>query len=114
RPINACLRPLCTLDGTAITTTEGLGSLRTQLNPIQAAIADGNGSQCGFCTPGWVMTMYGVLRSNPRPTAQQVEDSFGRNLCRCTGYRPILDAMHSFAGNAALADQANGIPSLAD
>jgi xanthine dehydrogenase/oxidase len=82
RPVNACLRPLCTVDGTMITTTEGLGSTyKGHLNPIQEKIADGNGSQCGYCTPGWVMTMYGLLRNNRRPTSQEVEDYFSGNLC---------------------------------
>lgn len=109
RPVNACLRPLCTVDGTMITTAEGLGSMRTgHLNPIQQKIADCNGSQCGFCTPGWVMTMYGLLRNNGQPTSQEVEDYFSGNLCRCTGYRSILNAMQSFVGDIALQDQAAG------
>jgi len=109
RPVNACLRPLCTVDGTMITTTEGLGSTHAgYLNPIQEKIADGNGSQCGYCTPGWVMTMYGLLRNNRRPTPQEVEDYFSGNLCRCTGYRSILNAMQSFVGDIALQDQAAG------
>ena len=109
RPVNACLRPLCTVDGTMITTTEGLGSTYTgHLNPIQEKIAACNGSQCGYCTPGWVMTMYGLLRNNRKPTSQEVEDYFGGNLCRCTGYRSILNAMQSFASDSALQDQAAG------
>jgi len=109
RPVNACLRPLCTVDGTMITTTEGLGSMKTgHLNPIQEKIADGNGSQCGYCTPGWVMTMYGLLRNNRQPTSQEVEDYFSGNLCRCTGYRSILNAMQSFVGDIALQNQAAG------
>ena len=107
RPVNACLRPLCSVDATTITTTEGLGSTYTgHLNPIQEKIADCNGSQCGYCTPGWVMTMYGLLRNNRRPTSQEVEDYFSGNLCRCTGYRSILNAMQSFVGDSALQDQA--------
>jgi len=109
RPVNACLRPLCGVDGTMITTTEGLGSTYTgHLNPIQEKIADGNGSQCGYCTPGWVMTMYGLLRNNRRPTSQEVEDYFSGNLCRCKGYRSILNAMQLFVGDIALQDQAAG------
>src|SRR5260370_8492913 len=92
-----------------ITTTEGLGSTYTgHLNPIQEKIGDGNGSQCGYCTPGWVMTMDGLLRNNRRPTSQEVEDYFSGNLCRCTGYRSILNAMQSFVGDIALQDQAAG------
>jgi xanthine dehydrogenase/oxidase len=108
RPVNSCLRPLCTLDGTIVTTTEGLGRTRTGLNPIQERIADYNGSQCGYCTPGWVMTMYGLLRNNQAPDAQEVEDQFAGNLCRCTGMRPILNAMQSFVGDAPASKRAAG------
>lgn len=109
RPVNACLRPLCSMDGTFITTTEGLGN-HADYNPIQKRIACFNGSQCGFCTPGFVMSMYGLLRNNRRPTVQQVEDHFDGNLCRCTGYRPILNAMQSFVGDFEAADEAAGEP----
>ncbi len=97
RPINACLRPLCSVDGAAITTVEGIGDARTGLHPIQYAVAMNNGTQCGFCTPGFVMSMYSLLQDNPKPTPQTVEDHFDGNLCRCTGFRPILQAMQTFA-----------------
>ena len=96
REINSCLHPLCSLDGQAVTTVEGLGSTRQGLHPVQERIAHRNGSQCGFCTPGWVMSMTGLLSRDPTPAAQTVEDHFDGNLCRCTGFRPILDAMQSF------------------
>ena len=95
--INSCLRPLCSLDGAMITTTEGIGSTREKLDPVQFAIAANNGSQCGFCTPGFVMNMFTFLRNNPKPEQQQIEDLFDGHLCRCTGYRPILEGMKSFA-----------------
>jgi xanthine dehydrogenase/oxidase len=110
RPANACLRPLCTLDGARVTTVEGLGRVRTGLNPIQERIAEFNASQCGYCTPGWVMTMYGLLRSNQTPSRAQVEDQFAGNLCRCTGMRPILNAAQSFVGDGAACRQAAGTP----
>ncbi len=103
RPVNACLHPLCALDGASVTTVEGIGSTRTGLHPIQRRVAECNGSQCGFCTPGWVMSMYGLLQNDPAPTAQTIEDHFDGNLCRCTGMRPILDAMQTFADG-------NGVP----
>ena len=96
RPVNSCLHPLCSLDGQAVTTVEGLGSTRQGLHPVQERIARRNGSQCGFCTPGWVMSMTGLLSRDPTPAARTVEDHFDGNLCRCTGFRPILDAMQSF------------------
>lgn len=108
RPINACLRPLVTIDGMAVTTIEGIGSSR-KLNPIQQRVIEFNGSQCGFCTPGFVMTMYALLRRNRAPTAMEVEDQFAGNLCRCTGFRPILNAMQSLVGDTeALAAAAGG------
>jgi len=97
--INSCLRPICSLDGAMITTTEGIGSTREKLDPVQYAIAAHNGSQCGFCTPGFVMNMFTFLRNNPKPEQQQIEDLFDGHLCRCTGYRPILEGMKSFAAD---------------
>jgi len=85
------------VEGWSITTVEGIGSSAAGFHPIQKRIADYNGSQCGYCTPGFVMSMYSLLQEIPRPTKQQVEDNFDGSICRCTGYRPILDAMKSFA-----------------
>ncbi|XP_067680728.1 xanthine dehydrogenase/oxidase-like [Haliotis asinina] len=95
--VNACLAPVCSLHGLAVTTVEGIGSTKTRLHPVQERLAKAHGSQCGFCTPGIVMSMYTLLRNNPQPTHQQIEDNFSGNLCRCTGYRPILQGMSSFA-----------------
>ena len=104
RSVNACLRPLCTLDGAAITTTEGTGSTRTKLSPVQYRIAKDDGSQCGFCTPGFVMNMHAFLteraaRGEGKPSQRQIEGIFDGNLCRCTGYRPILYGMKHFAAD---------------
>lgn len=95
---NSCLRPLPTVDGASFTTVEGMGSTKTRLNPVQYGIAAGNGSQCGFCTPGMVMSMCSLLVENPKPSLRDVEDALDGNLCRCTGYRPILEAFGRFAG----------------
>ena len=97
RAINACLRPVCSLDGMMVTTTEGIGNVRDGLDPTQYCIAASNGSQCGFCTPGFVMNMHAFMQSHPEATEQEIEDIFGGNLCRCTGYRPILQGMRSLA-----------------
>jgi len=96
-PINSCLRRLCALDGCHVVTTQGLGSQSTGFHAVQAAIADGNGVQCGFCTPGWVMNMYSLLEKNEKPAREEVEQHFDGNLCRCTGFRPILTAFGAFA-----------------
>ncbi|KAK7505493.1 hypothetical protein BaRGS_00003238 [Batillaria attramentaria] len=93
---NACLVPLCSLHGMAVTTVEGIGSLRTRLHPVQKRLAAAHGSQCGFCSPGFVMSMYTLLRNNPTPSLDDLETVFDGNLCRCTGYRPILEAYRPF------------------
>jgi xanthine dehydrogenase/oxidase len=95
--VNSCLRPICSLDGKVVTTTEGIGSTRTALDPVQYRVAADNGSQCGYCTPGFVMNMYAFLQNHQKPTRQQIEDNFDGNICRCTGFRPILYAMKTFA-----------------
>ncbi|MDC0684913.1 molybdopterin cofactor-binding domain-containing protein [Sorangium atrum] len=110
RSINACMRPICTLDGKAVTTIEGTGSTTTSLSPVQYRIAKENGSQCGFCTPGFVMNMHSVLATatslgKGRPTKLRVEQAFDGNLCRCTGYRPILYGMKHFASDWSDADK---------
>jgi xanthine dehydrogenase/oxidase len=97
RAVNACLRPLCSLDGMMVTTTEGIGSVREGLDPAQHCIAAHNGTQCGFCTPGFVMNAHAFLQQNRQPTQQGIEDIFGGNLCRCTGYRPILQSVRTLA-----------------
>ncbi|CRK86175.1 CLUMA_CG000058, isoform A [Clunio marinus] len=94
--VNACLTPVCSLHGLAVTTIEGIGSTRTRLHPVQERIAKAHGSQCGFCTPGIVMSMYALLRSMPNPNMKDLEISFQGNLCRCTGYRPILEGFRTF------------------
>lgn len=103
RAVNACLAPVCSVDGMAVTTVEGIGSTRTRLHPIQERLAKSHGSQCGFCTPGIVMSMYALLRTCPSPTMVQIEDAFDGNLCRCTGYRPILSGLQTFASDAGTA-----------
>ncbi|XP_058033739.1 xanthine dehydrogenase/oxidase [Ahaetulla prasina] len=94
---NACLFPICALHHVAVTTVEGIGSTKTRLHPVQERIAKSHGSQCGFCTPGIVMSMYTLLRNHPQPRMEEIEDAFQGNLCRCTGYRPILEGYRTFA-----------------
>ncbi|XP_064394958.1 xanthine dehydrogenase/oxidase-like isoform X3 [Halichondria panicea] len=95
--VNACLAPLCSVDGMAVTTVEGIGSSRDLLHPVQERIARAHGSQCGFCTPGFVMSMYTLLRNSHAPSEKQIEGAFEGNLCRCTGYRPILEGFKTFS-----------------
>ena len=101
RAVNACLTPLYACEGTHVITVEGLGTKRGGLHPVQKALAHAHGSQCGFCTPGFVMSMYALLRSKKtKPTELEIEEALGGNLCRCTGYRPILEGFKTFARNA--------------
>lgn len=104
-PINSCLCPLLACNGWKVTTIEGLGSAKAGYHPIQQRLADYNGSQCGFCSPGMVMNMYGFLAYEGSPSKEDIEAAFDGNICRCTGYRPILDAMKSFGpGGSSVAD----------
>ncbi|XP_057800195.1 xanthine dehydrogenase 1-like isoform X2 [Salvia miltiorrhiza] len=96
--INACLAPLYSVEGMHVITVEGIGSCRYGLHPIQESLANSHGSQCGFCTPGFVMSMYALLRSSKKPpTEEDIKENLAGNLCRCTGYRPIIDAFRVFA-----------------
>ena len=93
--VNACLAPLVSVDGKHVITIEGIGNTKNP-HPAQQRVAMASGSQCGFCTPGIVMSLYALLRNQPEPDELEVEEAFDGNLCRCTGYRPILDAAQSF------------------
>lgn len=94
---NACLTPVCAVHGMAVTTVEGIGNTRSRLHPVQERIAKAHGSQCGFCTPGFVMSMYALLRaSDEPPSMRELEVAFQGNLCRCTGYRPIIEGYRTF------------------
>lgn len=94
--VNACIAPLVSVDGKHVITVEAIGTARKP-HPVQERIASGNGSQCGFCTPGIVMSLYALLKNTTEPSTIDVEEAFDGNLCRCTGYRPILDAAHTFS-----------------
>ncbi|XP_045150821.1 aldehyde oxidase 3-like isoform X2 [Echinops telfairi] len=99
--VTACLVPICSLYGAAITTVEGVGSTKTRIHPVQERIAKSHGTQCGFCTPGMVMSIYTLLRNHPEPSPEQLMETLGGNLCRCTGYRPIVEAGSSFSPSSS-------------
>ncbi|AZO78388.1 MULTISPECIES: xanthine dehydrogenase small subunit [unclassified Bosea (in: a-proteobacteria)] len=90
--INACIRFLPTLDGCHVLTVEHLKSADGTLHPVQQAMVDCHGSQCGFCTPGFVMSLLALWLNERTPTVQRIEDALAGNLCRCTGYEPIIAA----------------------
>eukprot|EP00054_Salpingoeca_dolichothecata_P024381 m.165933 g.165933 ORF g.165933 m.165933 type:complete len:1340 (-) comp24994_c0_seq1:150-4169(-) len=97
--VNACLAPLCAMEGCHVTTVEGIGNRKAGIHAVQERLAKSHGSQCGFCTPGIVMSMYTLLRNNPKPTLDEIEHAFEGNLCRCTGYRSILTGFQTFASD---------------
>ncbi|KAG0608809.1 hypothetical protein M758_8G134400 [Ceratodon purpureus] len=121
--VNACLVLLCSVDGCAITTTEGLGNQRKGFHAIQKRLSAFHGSQCGYCTPGMTMAIYSCLKHEQQhqskatavgknngnapssgPTCETMERAIQGNICRCTGYRPILDVCKSFASDVDLED----------
>ena len=104
KPINACIRPLPSVAGKAIFTVESLKGDDGSLHPVQQAMVDAHGSQCGFCTPGFVMSLFGLYKNAHRPARREVDDAISGNLCRCTGYRPILEAAARMADLPAPAD----------
>lgn len=114
--LNACIRFTGTLHGCHVVTVEHLSPANGTLHPVQQALVDHHGSQCGFCTPGFVMSLYGMWMQNPHPTEIDVERALQGNLCRCTGYRPIVDAALSIQGkpnsDPLMADRAKVIAKL--
>ncbi len=90
--VNSCLQLVPTLDGKSVKTVESLQRANGQLHPVQQAMAESHGTQCGFCTPGIVMSLTGLLQTVSHPTRNQINDALSGNLCRCTGYKPIIDA----------------------
>ncbi|MBA3775993.1 MAG: 2Fe-2S iron-sulfur cluster binding domain-containing protein, partial [Betaproteobacteria bacterium] len=92
KPVNACIRLLPSVDGKAVFTVESLRAPDGLLHPAQRALIDCHGSQCGFCTPGFAMSLFGLYKNAHRPDRGAVDDALSGNLCRCTGYLPILAA----------------------
>jgi xanthine dehydrogenase small subunit len=92
RAVNSCIRFLPTIDGQELVIVESLLGPDGSLHPVQKAMVDHHASQCGFCTPGFVMSLFALYLKVPAPTREQVIEALSGNLCRCTGYRPIIEA----------------------
>lgn len=101
RPVNACIALMGQVDGMALTTVEGLAA-GDDLHPVQQALIDTDGTQCGFCTPGIAMSMYALHHGGETPDEAEIHDLLAGNLCRCTGYRPIIESCRSIVGGAPL------------
>ena len=91
-PVNSCIQLLPTIDGKHLITVEGLKGADGSLHPVQRAMVEAHGSQCGFCTPGFVMSLFALRQRNQAPSREDTLQALAGNLCRCTGYRPIIDA----------------------
>jgi aerobic carbon-monoxide dehydrogenase small subunit len=100
-PIRSCLTFAVSVDGRELTTVEGLAAEDGTLHPVQAAFQDCHGLQCGFCTPGFVMSVCGFLAEHPTPDAEEIREGVAGNLCRCTGYTNILRAVAQAADELA-------------
>ena len=98
--VNSCLTPLAHADGASITTIEGLARDET-LHAIQASFIECGAAQCGICTPGMVLAVYELLAHHPHPDEEQVRAALAGNLCRCTGYMRIFEAVHDAARKLA-------------
>jgi len=102
--VRSCLMFAVQADGMEVSTVEGVAGQDGQLSPVQAALRDCHGLQCGFCTPGFVMSISALLRDNPNPTDEQIREGLSGNFCRCTGYQGIIDAVRLAA--ASMSDSA--------
>jgi len=95
--VNACIRFMGSLDGCHVVTVEHVAARDGKLHPVQQAMVDYHGSQCGFCTPGFVMSLYALWMQTPNPSDREIETALQGNLCRCTGYEPILRAARAIS-----------------
>jgi aerobic-type carbon monoxide dehydrogenase small subunit (CoxS/CutS family) len=92
QPVRSCLMLAVQAHGHEVQTVESLAASQAELHPLQQAFWEAHGLQCGFCTPGILMTLLPYLQANPSPTEQEIREAISGNLCRCTGYQHIVDA----------------------
>lgn len=100
--VRSCLTFAVQADGAEIMTVEGLATKEGELHPIQASFWEAHGLQCGFCTPGFLMTLVPYLKENPNPTEEEVREAISGNICRCTGYQNIVKAVKLAAEKLAV------------
>ncbi len=98
RAIRSCLMFAVQADGAEITTVEGIAEDGKTLHPLQEAFHENHGLQCGFCTPGMLVTAYELLDQNPDPSEEEVRDALSGVLCRCTGYKQVIDSVMAASG----------------
>jgi aerobic carbon-monoxide dehydrogenase small subunit len=101
--VRSCLMFAVQADGTEVTTIEGIAGPDGELSTVQTAFRDCHGLQCGFCTPGFVMSVTAFLRDHPNPTDAEIREGLAGNLCRCTGYQGIIKAVHQAAAQIGTA-----------
>ncbi|MEA2519307.1 MAG: aerobic carbon-monoxide dehydrogenase small subunit [Chloroflexota bacterium] len=106
RPVNSCSYLALQAAGRHITTVEGLAAADGTLHPLQRAFLEGGGIQCGFCTPGMLISAAALLAIEPDPSAEAIRDGLAGNLCRCTGYQPIVQAVQRAASEMRAANEA--------
>jgi carbon-monoxide dehydrogenase small subunit len=97
-PVRACCLFAAQVDGMSVTTVEGLAPARGQLSKLQDAFLESHAMQCGYCTPGMLIACTDLLARNPRPSEAEIREAIGGNLCRCTGYQQIVDAVKLATG----------------
>ena len=96
--VNSCLFPVMEVEGKSVTTIEGIASKDGSMHPLQTAFVNEGAVQCGFCTPGMIMSAKALLDTKEKPTEDEIKEAIEGNLCRCTGYVKIMDAIKSVAG----------------
>ena len=100
-PVDSCLVPVCQVEGASIATVEGLAPGPGVLDPLQAAFLERGGAQCGICTPGMILAACQLLNEKPQPSLEEIREGLSGNLCRCTGYTQILEAVAEAAGRGS-------------
>jgi carbon-monoxide dehydrogenase small subunit len=100
-PVRSCLMYAVQANGHRVTTVEGLANSDGSMSVLQDSFCEAHGLQCGYCTPGMLIASQGLLNSNPNPSEAQIRDAIGGNLCRCTGYQQIVEAVQLAAERSA-------------